>query len=189
MKTGCIYKITNTVNGKCYIGQTTYFANRIRKYFNCTTMQGCVYDAIAKYGKESFTVQIIEDGIPDNMLDEREVYYIGLYNTTPPNGYNLTEGGRGKRGSGVIETKKRRHTEESKRKMSEAKKGIKRPDIAERNRQRKGYKHTEQTKKKIGKSVKRTRRKNKRMKTEYRHSDETKRKMRESHLKNRRNQQ
>ena len=136
----CIYKITNTANGKSYIGQTINLPAQMRQYLNCKKMKGAIYNAIRKYGKEVFKLYILEYDIPYEMLDGKGIYYISLYNTTSPNGYN--------------EAKKRRHTEESKRKMSEAKKGSKRPGNVARNKARIGYKHTEETKKKIGKSVK-----------------------------------
>ena len=63
---GSIYKITNTVNGKAYIGQTIHDAEktRIRDHLNGTgNGSRLVRRAINKYGKDAFTYEILYDGI------------------------------------------------------------------------------------------------------------------------------
>lgn len=50
--------------------------------------------AIRKYGKESFEVIVLENNIPDNKIEDREIYWINFYNTYK-NGYNQTAGGLG----------------------------------------------------------------------------------------------
>lgn len=50
--------------------------------------------AIRKYGKDSFEVIILEDNIPDDKIEDREIYWINFYNTYK-NGYNQTPGGLG----------------------------------------------------------------------------------------------
>ena len=50
--------------------------------------------AIRKYGKNNFEVIILEDNIPDNKIEDREIYWINFYNTYK-NGYNQTAGGLG----------------------------------------------------------------------------------------------
>lgn len=55
------------------------------------------HSAIRKYGEDAFEISIIEEVQDRNLLDEKEVYYISLYNTLAPNGYNLTPGGNGVR--------------------------------------------------------------------------------------------
>jgi group I intron endonuclease len=91
-----IYKITNRVNGKVYIGKTnTTIAKRWRKHLNEAKWHDLrhLYAAINKYGKENFTIETIEicDGSEGG---EREKYWIKHYNSTNQSvGYNLTEGG------------------------------------------------------------------------------------------------
>lgn len=85
---GRIYLVTNTVNGKQYIGQT------ITKY----SKQGhghAIRDAYKKYGRKNFTYETICDGITcRNFLDWSEKFWIKVFNSLQPNGYNLEEGGR-----------------------------------------------------------------------------------------------
>ncbi len=81
-----------------YIGQTTYTAERrlyqhIYNAENNRFKNGALYNAINKYGKDNFFIEIIEDNIPTDNLDNKEIYYIKKYNTISPNGYNLSIGG------------------------------------------------------------------------------------------------
>ena len=94
---GYIYKITNTLNGKIYIGQTvksvqkrfTQHKNNANKpYFS----QIVLYKAINKYGFENFQCETLEE-VPNEKLDEREKYWIEYYDSYF-NGYNSTLGGR-----------------------------------------------------------------------------------------------
>lgn len=91
---GKIYKITNIINGKVYIGQTIRtLKTRFNQHINRT---GCTYlhSAIHKYGKEKFKIELIEE-VPKENLDEREIYWISFYNSTDKTkGYNLIKGGR-----------------------------------------------------------------------------------------------
>ena len=84
---GYIYKITNTVNNKSYIGYTTDPQARWsdHKYGRGNKV---VYQAIKKYGLNKFTFEVIAEDTVDN-----EQQYINEHNTMYPNGYNLTEGG------------------------------------------------------------------------------------------------
>ena len=93
---GFIYKITNKINGKVYIGQTIMpIKNRMYKHYsqakNRKNITG-IDAAIKKYGKENFEVeQILE--CPNEDLDLQEKFYISKYNSFE-NGYNLTIGGQ-----------------------------------------------------------------------------------------------
>lgn len=94
---GKIYKITNTVNGHLYIGQTTSsLEERMKKhrsrFYNKEQNTG-LYKAMEKYGIENFEISLIED-CPDEKLDEREKYWISYFNTYAGEGYNLTPGGQ-----------------------------------------------------------------------------------------------
>ena len=80
-----IYKITNKVNGKCYIGQSVDIAKRWREHtgwsFNKKRpeYEYPLYRAIRKYGIESFLFEIIEDVKVSDQLTPREIYWYHLY--------------------------------------------------------------------------------------------------------------
>ena len=108
---GIIYKITNIVDQKLYIGQTVShrknkgkyrpfghigrFNDHISEAVNNTKRKQCTYlnNSIRKHGKDNFTVELIETCELKN-LDTREQHYINEYNSLFPNGYNLTKGGK-----------------------------------------------------------------------------------------------
>lgn len=89
---GIIYKYTSP-SGKSYIGQTMK-KRKEREGNNGSNYKGCsaFYKAIEKYGLENFSYEILEE-CENELLDEKESYYIKLYNTKVPNGYNIREGG------------------------------------------------------------------------------------------------
>lgn len=92
---GIIYKITNKVNGKSYIGQTRYtieFRWRQHQHKKDNTY---FHNAIHKYGIDNFSIEILEECDIKN-LNSREIFYIAKYDTFN-NGYNLTIGGDGNR--------------------------------------------------------------------------------------------
>lgn len=93
-KLGKIYIITNDINDKVYIGQTTQTLKRRFNGHVCkdSTNASHIKRAIHKYGKEHFKIEIIEQCQVDK-LDEREIYWIKQYNSFEY-GYNLTEGGK-----------------------------------------------------------------------------------------------
>lgn len=98
---GCIYKITNLINNKIYIGQTsTKIERRIDKHLikaNKANPKSFFHQAIRKYGFNNFIVEILENNIFDSsLLKERENYYILQYESyKSEKGYNLTVGGEG----------------------------------------------------------------------------------------------
>lgn len=114
-----IYCIENLVNGKKYIGKSLDIYDRWRKHVNDlkngTHDNSYLCNSWKKYGSENFSFTIIEICKREE-LEQKEISYISKFETTKPNGYNLTRGGDGTLGY--------RHTEESKNKMSEKKKGI-----------------------------------------------------------------
>ena len=92
-----IYKITNTINGKCYIGKTsnsikTRFQVHIRNARNKINRK--LYDAMNKYGYDFFIVTELEV-CSNEKGDVLEIHYIKAYNSFSENGYNMTIGGDG----------------------------------------------------------------------------------------------
>lgn len=94
---GFIYKITNKVNGKIYIGQTIQDVKE-RFYQHCATkcdeavLKMSIHKAILKYGKQNFTIEILEE-LDSNLLNEREKYWIQYFDSYNK-GYNETIGGQ-----------------------------------------------------------------------------------------------
>ena len=94
-----IYKITDKTNGKIYIGCTRSIGSRIRQHFKASLKDNPVFHkAIQEHGICSFVWEILETVEYADEAFERERYYIDLYNTFVPNGYNATTGGAGMRG-------------------------------------------------------------------------------------------
>ena len=90
-----IYKITNLINNKIYVGQTIgTVQERWRKHCKKSSI-GCsaVPNAITKYGKENFIVEQIDDANTIEELNEKETYWIKTLQSISPLGYNLRSGG------------------------------------------------------------------------------------------------
>ena len=96
IKIGYIYKITNLINNKSYIGQTAqtiekrwkeHQRNKNYPYFQHLLL----YKALNKYGLENFTIENIIE-IDDEYLNEEEIKWITYYKSYE-NGYNMTKGG------------------------------------------------------------------------------------------------
>ena len=88
-----IYKITNQINQKVYIGQTSDYKRRFVEHKAKGYGQEknkLLYYAFDKYGIDNFSFEVIEETEDYN---ERENYWIKYYNALKPNGYNMTEGG------------------------------------------------------------------------------------------------
>ena len=138
-----IYLITNSLNLKSYVGVTKF---SIEYRFTQHTKRGFLLtEAITKYGESKFSINLIEEVESADRAYELEIFYIKEYNTKAPNGYNLTDGGDGIFGWDVTEeyrewcsqrakelhkNKKlgmygKKHTDETKQKMSESAKGNK----------------------------------------------------------------
>jgi len=96
-----IYKITNNVNGKIYIGKDS---RDKKNYFGSGIVIKC---AIKKYGKHNFSKEILEECDNHNTLNEKEIYWISFYQSTNFNiGYNRSHGGDGFCGI-TVETKEK----------------------------------------------------------------------------------
>lgn len=90
-----IYKITNQIDSKCYIGQAKNIRDRWNNHCKCglgiDTPQGNkLYQAMLKYGLYNFTFELLETCLPEE-LDTKEAYYIKLYNSVDF-GYNSNQG-------------------------------------------------------------------------------------------------
>lgn len=96
-KFGCIYRLTNLVTGKTYIGQTLRFKTRMREH-KSKKVKRYLSRSIQKHGWDKFKKEIIIDNVPEEDLDNLEISYIAVENTMRPNGYNLTLGGEGNSG-------------------------------------------------------------------------------------------
>lgn len=84
-----IYKTTNLINGKIYIGQDK---NNNPSYYGSGKK---LQRAIKKNGKNNFKKEILEECFNEEHLNEREIFWIKFYNSTDrKNGYNISEGGK-----------------------------------------------------------------------------------------------
>ena len=98
---GKIYKVTNILNGKIYIGKcVTSIEQRFNRHLKASENKNDLthfHLALKKYGKDNFTIELIEGGIHDkSILCEREKYWIEFYKSYNTDiGYNLTKGGNG----------------------------------------------------------------------------------------------
>lgn len=96
-----IYKITNTLNNKCYIGQSIDIETRWTQHaYNAThevekEKKRKLYNAFHEYGLDFFIFEVIEEcEVTQKILNERERYWISHYNSYE-DGYNMTKGGQG----------------------------------------------------------------------------------------------
>ena len=92
-----IYKITNTLNGKIYIGQTsTTIEHRWKQHIQDSKKykDRPLYRAFNKYGIDVFKIETIEQ-CPPEKVNERECFWITYYNSYHY-GYNATLGGEGR---------------------------------------------------------------------------------------------
>lgn len=90
-----IYLITNTINGKQYVGQTTRtLEDRISWHHNSMVsgQSTYLYNAMRKYGWDNFRFEILATADTKAELDKLEKYYISKFDTYK-SGYNMTLGG------------------------------------------------------------------------------------------------
>lgn len=88
---GIIYKITNLYNGKCYIGKSENpFTRRYTGSQSfAKTHNWALKKDISVYGFSNFNVEIIIDNLHNKELEEAEQFFIQIYNSIYPYGYNL----------------------------------------------------------------------------------------------------
>lgn len=91
-----IYKITNNINNKIYVGKTLRtieerFSEHAKDYLK--HLDRPLYKAFQKYGIENFSIEMIEECLPTD-INEKEIYWIEYYGSFKY-GYNATIGGDG----------------------------------------------------------------------------------------------
>ena len=139
---GYIYKITNTVNDKVYIGQTTRtLTERYEEHLRCACkrVNRYLYDAMNHYGYDKFKIEPITE-VGNEQLNDLERFYIAKFKSADPTfGYNITNGGDGFDGKLPEEIEKRRAAN-----VSKALKGRPQPEalIEKRVAKLKGQKRT-----------------------------------------------
>lgn len=169
-----IYRTTNLINGKTYIGQHKTKDIMNDKYVGSGKI---LWQAIEKYGKENFkneVIEVVESKFQANIMEK---VWIKKERTIGKAEYNIADGGQGGNFRKSEETKRKlsealkgnipwntgKHlSEETKKKLSEAKKG----------KHHKGVPHSEESKKKISETLK--------GRKPYDMTDETRRKMSET---------
>ena len=86
-----VYKTTNLVNNKIYIGQHKSSVFEPDKYIGSGTL---LAEAIKKYGIQNFKNELLCECASQEELDQKEIYFIAEYRTTDRHiGYNVTTGG------------------------------------------------------------------------------------------------
>lgn len=115
---GYIYVITNKTNNKQYVGQSVDPVHRWRDHRReaWSTRTGCtaLYNAIRKYGAESFEFDVIHECFSEEDMNVQEEHYVTVLQTQRPSGYNINPGGK---------ARNREHLSE------EIKKAYLRPDV------------------------------------------------------------
>lgn len=105
---GLIYKFTNKINGKIYVGQTKEtLQERVRRHKKDKSPTKFL-NALRFYGIQNFNIEKIDDANSIEELNNKEIFWIKKLKTFGKNGYNLTKGGKGTSGYKVsIKTKQK----------------------------------------------------------------------------------
>ena len=139
---GIIYRVTNKINGKVYIGQTVKkLGCRMSEHY-CSNRGYYFHRALKKYSKSDFKWERIHSCGSREEMNKMEVYYIDKYNSFGSGGYNLNIGGNGNTGM--------KTSLETRAKQSKSKKEL--YSISKHHRI--GTKHSEDSKKLMSDSVK-----------------------------------
>jgi len=141
---GRIYLVTNMLNGKQYVGQTITKHSRHGHGH-------ALRDAYKKYGFKNFKYEVLTSNVTEQTLDVLEKFWIKVFDTLAPNGYNLESGGRW--GKYVFHAPQlgKPHSEETKAKMSASQKAH---WASYEVHPCKGRKHTEEWKKSASERMK-----------------------------------
>ena len=136
MAYGFVYKTTNVVNGKIYIGQRIRTNNEKDDIY--LGSGSLLFKAIKKYGKENFTRIILEECVSQEELNLYEIKYISEFKSTDKTiGYNIRKGGK------TYES----HSPKNCNKISE---GLKKHYSIPENRLKQSRPKSEETRRKIG---------------------------------------
>ena len=145
---GIVYLIRNTLNGKGYVGQTRRpLAVRVAQHANeSRTKTSAIGCAMRRYGRDAFEVEVLTECEDQDKLNAAEAYFVRKLNTMSPNGYNIRPGGGPQTPL----------SPESRRKLAEAKRGIKQaPEVIEKRiAPLRGRARSAQTKRKISAALK-----------------------------------
>jgi group I intron endonuclease len=138
---GCVYKVTNRVNGKIYIEKTLFSIDTRKEchesYARDNLRPDCMFlRAIRKYGKDSFIWETIFESINESELFSKKIELIRSLNRMIPDGYNMTIGGE--------ETSEYSFTQEQRARISQALTGKKYRErsLEHRNRISEGIKES-----------------------------------------------
>lgn len=140
-----IYKITNKINNKIYIGKTNNVYARIHSHlsvaknglinvsYRLNFQYNYIHKAINKYGKDNFSFEVIDqDDSEDNIFIKEKEYIFKFNSNNNLFGYNLTKGGEGSSGRKLSELSKQKirekatgrlHSIETKQKMKNSRSG------------------------------------------------------------------
>lgn len=158
-----IYKITNIINNKVYIGQTNNYENRWRSHKGCKSNHP-LYNSMRYYGVDNFTFEVLcEIDDDQHEADQFEIFMIEQYNSADRRfGYNLTLGGNCCRG-GLSEETRQKMSKSAKKRTDESYfnfihynkgKKLSKEHCKKLGEVRKGSKHSEETRKKMSESAK-----------------------------------
>ncbi|VWB06761.1 hypothetical protein BLA6863_00133 [Burkholderia lata] len=167
---GIVYKVTNLIDGKIYVGQTVQTLWRRRRAHENVVAQSTAYfhRALKKHGFENFLWEEVETCYSKEQLFAREIFWIEHFQCMAPAGYNSAEGGKG---GAYLESHKQRIAEAMRnrivspqtraklsaiqrgKKLSETHIDVLRSKIGEKNHFF-GRAHSEETRKRIGEKSK-----------------------------------
>ena len=145
-----IYKITNEINGKAYIGCTTQEPPTLRwKTHRAQARFGCqfpLHRAIRKYGVESFSFAVIYECSSLREMVACERGLIAEHGTYAPHGYNITSGGEGTFGRVLTAASRAKMSASRKRAYAEGRGHRRKPGE---------YRHSAETRAKLGAAARR----------------------------------
>lgn len=142
---GVIYKTTNLINGKIYIGKRVFDYEKFMRNKHYYGSGRLLKASIDKYGIENFKREVIEE-VNNEILSKREIYWIKEYNSNNLEiGYNISIGGNSKFGK-----KAKEFSEETKRKISESVSKY----LSDNGHPFDGKRHSDETKEKIKNKLK-----------------------------------